>query len=420
MGRHASRPGPRRRPGPKSGPKRRPERPLERGETLALQRMELIGKLAAGVAHELGNVLNVVGLEARLIHESTAEGDSRADLAERIVAATRHGAWLVRQLRALSRSRAPEPVTLDLIDATRATLALVEPLLGKSIKIELHEGSGPAWVRADRTQIDQVILSLAVRARDAMAGDAGKIDVFVSAIDIGSASSPLIEGAPPGQYVLLSVRDSTDQATEHAAEAPNGWNPRMLGAWDESSEEGLLHIAPVVDIVEQHGGFVDVVDDSDRGSTFRILLPAARDAQEALAGSAAFLDLPAGDEAVLLVERNVYTSDILSEILLQKGYEVHVARSVREALAMCARPVTPFRALVVSQHEDDSNGTPLVTRFRRAQPQLAVVLLDHRTERRPSAALESEGAIRLPPPIGARELLGALRTAIDASASAKS
>lgn len=383
-------------------------------EALAFQSTHLIGRMAAGIAHEFGNVFNVVGLEARLIREATDAHDSRADLAHRIMEAAKHGGRLVRQLRVLGGRRSGEIAVLDLDEVCRATLALLEPFLGRRIEVELHESEGDARLRADRAQLEHVIVSLAVRARDAIFDGPGKLTLAVTVLDGADGQPPPLEGARPGRYVMLAIG--------HRRVDPEGAVPGAAGvaapASAEESGDEKLRLAAVISLVRRNRGLVEVsADPATASSLVRILFPALADDEHDARPPLAFRDMPSGSEPVLLVQRTSYAGDLLREMLEQKGYVVHLARDLAEACATRDHLSGELRAVVLTLDGEDADAAAVVERVRGGRDELAVVLIDERPgagdPSNRDAPASSERVVRLVPPIRAQDVLVGLRDVLD-------
>ena len=380
-------------------------------EALAFQSTHLMGRMAAGIAHEFGNVFNVVGLEARLIREATEPLDSRAELAQRIMEAAKQGGRLVRQLRMLGGRRSGEIAVLDLDEVCRATLALLEPFLGRRLEVELHESERDARLRADRAQLEHVIVSLALRARDAIVDGPGKLTLSVEVRDGADGTAPPLAGARPGRYVMLSIghrRVAADGATSVAPAA-------LVAPPPEENADEKLRLAAVISLVRRNRGLVDVSTEPDSGASLvRIAFPALADDERDARPPLAFRDMPCGSEQVLLVQRSSYAGELLREMLEQKGYGVHLARDAAEACAVGARLGAGLRAVVLTLDGDDAETDALVARLCAGRADLGVVCLDERPGAGAPRAAGEEGErwLRLVPPIRAQDVLVGLRAVL--------
>jgi signal transduction histidine kinase len=230
---------------------------------------ESIPLLIGGVAHDLNNTLAPILMSADRL--GGAAGSRRADLVENIRAGARHCAELARQLLAFSRGAGIARTDMDLEPLLEGLARLVRPMLGRGIRLDLEIRREPPLVRADATQLRRALMNLCINARDAMA-DGGRISLRLDRIDFDDARPPPGGRPGPDSYAVLSVADT-------GAGIPHGIIDRIFDPFFTTKAPGRgtgLGLPTVKEIVKAHGGFMAVESRLDRGTTFRIFLPAAR------------------------------------------------------------------------------------------------------------------------------------------------
>ena len=280
------------------------------------QKMEAIGRLAGGVAHDFNNLLTSILGFSELVEERLPEGDPlRRDIAE-IRRAGQSAASLTRQLLAFSRRQVLQPEVLDLREVVTDLSRLLHRTLGEDVKLETALGDAAARTRADRGQIEQVLMNLAVNARDAMPAG-GRLTVAAGVERLRAPRTSLRWTIPPGTYAVLSVADTgsgiSSDALEHLFEpffTTKGAN-RGTG----------LGLATVYGIVAQSGGYIGVHTAAGKGTTMTVYLPLAPAASEAPAARQV-LPLRSGHETILIVEDDVMVRQLASEVLSRRGYRV--------------------------------------------------------------------------------------------------
>ena len=359
------------------------------------QKMESIGRLAGGVAHDFNNMLSVILGYAELLAMDGALGErTRADL-EEIIHAAERSRELTSQLLAFSRKQAARPRLVHLDEQVRDLVKGLQRLIGDDISVEVIAADGPAWsVRIDPSQVQQVLMNLAANARDAMP-DGGTLTIETTNVTVDTPPT----GAAPGPYVRLTVGDTgtgMDAKTlEHVFEPFFTTKPLGQGTG--------LGLATVHGIVEQNGGFVEVSSEPGRGTSFRISLPAVlaqADAPEAERGRA----VRPGVGHVLLVEDDEAVRALVARMVTSLGYELEAVGSPAEALerldGLGARAVLLTDVLMPGM-----NGAQLRDAALARRPDLKVLFMSghagHVTS--PSRALPA-GQHFLSKPFGLEEL----------------
>ncbi len=338
------------------------------------QKMEAVGQLAGGVAHDFNNLLTIINMHLQLVEEVLAPGDAvREDLRE-VQAASARATALTRQLLAFSRRQVMQPKVLDLDDAVAEMLKMLHRLLGEHIDLRVRAG-GKLWpVRADPGQLEQVVMNLAVNARDAMP-DGGTLTITTRNVALDDIFVRSHEGAALGEHVVLEVSDEgcgMDEETRARAFEPFfTTKPRGKGTG--------LGLAMVYGIVTQSGGFVDCETAPGRGTTFRVYLPRSAEDVAPAAASGPSAAALRGTQRVLLAEDDDAVRAVTARALRSYGYTVVEARDGNDALAAVERGAD-FDVLVSDLVMPDVSGAELVSRIRASGRDPAVLLVSGYTE----------------------------------------
>ena len=290
------------------------------------QKMEAIGTLAGGVAHDFNNLLMVIAGYSSVLNEALAGEPKLHGQVEQIQKASERAAALTRQLLAFSRKQTIQPVPLNLNSAVSGVEKLLRRLIGENITIVAQLDPEIGAVMADAGQIEQVILNLAVNARDAMP-DGGKLTLETRQREIGGERRGSTEAARPGRYVELRVSD-TGIGIDPNIQA------RMFEPYFTTKPSGKgtgLGLSTVYGIVEQAGGYVSFSSKPGDGATFRILLPRIDTPQKGAVSSDFAEAAYSGAETVLLAEDEPAVCELVRAILTSRGYSVLSARLPQEA-----------------------------------------------------------------------------------------
>jgi len=370
------------------------------------QKMEAVGRLAGGVAHDFNNSLGVILGYTELLMRQADEGQ-RAKL-EQILKATRRASSLTRQLLAFSRKQIVDPKVLDLNALVSDLEGMLGRLIGEDVDLAIVPGADLGQVKADEGQLEQVVMNLCVNARDAMP-DGGMLRIETANSDLAAGHSAQHELIPPGRYVMLAVSDTGGGIDEKILD-------RIFEPFFTTKAEGKgtgLGLAMVYGTVKQAGGHVRVRSEVGRGTTFEILLPrldepvSAPDAEEA--------PMPAGGwETILLVEDEGALRAIAREILEEHGYRVIEAEGPVEAIEIAKRHPDSLHLLVTDVVMPGMNGRLLAERLRSARPDLRILYMSGYTDDviAHRGVLES-GTLLLEKPFTARALLGRVRMALE-------
>ena len=333
------------------------------------QRMDAIGRLAGGIAHDVNNALAVIlGLAERALRRLEPLGPLHHDLAE-IVRTVERSASLTRQLLAFARRQIVAPRVLGPNEAIASLMNMLSRLIGEDIDLRIVAGEGLWNVQIDPSQMDQVLVNLATNARDAIP-DVGTITVRTSNATVDEERSRSRIGLAPGEYVLLTVSDTgagMDEATRE----------RVFEPFFTTKPEGRgtgLGLATVYGIVKQNRGFIDVHSEPGRGTTFEVYLP--RFAGEAERPAEKGDERPlTGSETVLLVEDGPALLRIVRETLESLGYTVLAASTPGDAILLCETHPGEIHVLLTDVVLPTMNGNELRERLERIKPGLRTVLM---------------------------------------------
>ncbi|HBG06791.1 MAG: histidine kinase [Geobacteraceae bacterium GWC2_58_44] len=332
------------------------------------QKMESIGRLAGGVAHDFNNMLSVILGAAELSRCKVAEGDPVLQYLELISKAARRSSEITRQLLAFSRKEVilPKPVNLNphIVESEK----MLARLINEDIKLSFRPSSDLWTVMIDPSQVDQVLMNLSVNARDAMP-DGGSLTIETANAQISDDYSHLHPNARPGDYVLLTISDTgvgMDRATrEHIFEP--FFTTKGVG-------QGTgLGLATVYGIVTQNSGFINVYSEPGHGSVFRIYLP--RLMQDAMPEDRATPQAPTVSETILLVEDEEMLLWMATRLLEQMGYGVIQAHSPEAAISLCEGNDQSIDLILTDVVMPGMNGSEMVNRIRAIRPELKVLFM---------------------------------------------
>ncbi len=372
------------------------------------QKMEAVGQLAGGVAHDFNNLLTAIsGYTAFAIGRlEQSDHDLRRDL-EEVQHACERARGLTQQLLAFSRRQVLQPRALDLNEIVEETLRLLARLIGEDVELVTELDPDVQVVRADRGQLEQVLMNLAVNARDAMA-KGGVLRLKTTNVDATDGHLPGIGDVAAGPYVRLCVEDTgcgMDAKTMEKAFDP-------FFTTKEVGQGTGLGLATVYGIVEQSGGHISVDSELGRGTTFAVYLPAVTDEVRRVRKAPALAPI-GGDEHILLVEDEQVVRDLVRQMLEVQGYAVTAYADPEAALA--AADELQFDLLVTDVVMPKMTGPELVERMTDHQPSLAVIYVSGYTSDAVLASgVSGEETAFLQKPFTIDELDRKVRSVLDA------
>ncbi|MCU1333035.1 MAG: sensor hybrid histidine kinase [Candidatus Angelobacter sp.] len=328
------------------------------------QKMEAVGRLAGGVAHDFNNILGIIRGHAELL-ESTATGQVERGRTETIISATEKAASLTQQLLAFGRKQLMSPKLLDLSTVLEGLSSMVDCLMGAEVQIRIDAKKCLGLVRADQSQMEQVIMNLTANAREAMP-EGGTLTIRIDSFQ-SSSDDP---EPPPGEYAHLSVSDT---GVGMSAELQS----RIFEPFFTTKTTGSgLGLSTVYGIVKQSGGYLTVQSLPELGSTFNIYLPVVcgRDLNPAPEESRKQPHLP-GDETILLVDNEEDLRNAAGEYLERCGYRVLSAGDGKEAVEICERHAGPISLLISDIAVPKLSGRGLVDYVRKTRPATNVLMI---------------------------------------------
>ncbi|HEY6724459.1 MAG TPA: response regulator [Polyangiaceae bacterium] len=341
-------------------------RSLER-QLAQAQKMEAIGRLAGGMAHDFNNVLSVIVSYANFVKQGLDETSSAYEDINQVLSAVDRAARLTRQLLTISRNRPATQRPLQLNEIVESLEKMLSRVIGEDITVVTSLAPSLALVKADPSQLEQVLLNLAVNARDAMP-DGGTLTFETSNIEI-EASNP--HGLKAGSYVMLQVSDTGSGIDPSVIK-------RIFEPFFTTKEIGKgtgLGLATVYGMVRQCGGHVDLESEVGRGTCFKILLPATADVTTAPRPRPSTVPPPPSTTAnILLVEDDDSVRKVTSRILRARGYNVLEARSPSEALAIYESS-TVIHLLLTDLTLPETSGLALARRLAPSSPEMRVLFM---------------------------------------------
>lgn len=339
------------------------------------QKMEAVGRLAGGVAHDFNNLLVGILGYSELLKKKLAEQSPLLRMANEINFAAMRARDLTSRLLALSHRQVLRPAVLDLNALVRQCERLLRPVIGEDVRVILRLDPKTAHVKADPAQLEQVILNLALNARDAMP-DGGTLSMETCNIQVDAALARLHPGLIPGYYVRLSVTD-----TGHGI-APDAM-PRIFEPFFTTKEVGKgsgLGLSTVYGVVKQSGGCVTVSSVPDKGATFGIYLPRASELPERKTPAPPVTASSTGTETILLVEDEAIVRDLVCEILKESGYVVLSATSGADAMKIIDEQADPIDLLITDVVMPEMSGPELANILRRARGEMSVLYMSGYTD----------------------------------------
>ncbi|MGM0654534.1 MAG: PAS domain S-box protein [Thermodesulfobacteriota bacterium] len=329
------------------------------------QKMESVGRLAGGVAHDFNNMLNIILGNTEMAIEDIAPDDPVHGNLGEILSAAKRSADITRQLLAFSRKQTIAPKILNLNDTIESMLRMLRRLIGEDIDLAWLPGANIRQVRMDPSQIDQILANLCVNARDAIA-DVGKITIETGNTTVDSAYFATHSGFVAGDFVLLAVSDDgcgMDQETMS----------KMFEPFFSTKEVGKgtgLGLATVYGIVKQNDGFINVYSEPDQGTTFRIYLPQYRgEADNPEKKTADKIDMD-GNETILLVEDEPSILRMTRIMLERMGYTILAAGTPGEAIALAREHAGEIHMLMTDVVMPEMNGRDLAKNLLSLYPDL--------------------------------------------------
>jgi two-component system cell cycle sensor histidine kinase/response regulator CckA len=377
------------------------------------QKMEAVGRLAGGIAHDFNNLLTVIlSYAATALEELNPNEPLRADIIE-IEAAGRRASELTGQLLAFSRQQVLQPKVIDLNESLSRMRSMLQRLLGEDVELRAELPASLWSVSADQGQIEQIIMNLAVNARDAMPSG-GKLTVETSNVVLDERFAQEHRGITPGPHVMLAVSDSgagMDKLTQASIFEP-------FFTTKEVGKGTGLGLSTVLGIVEQSGGTVEVSSELGVGTTFRVYLPRSEQLPHTSLGQPPLPRAVAREvEVILLVEDDEQVRRLTQTLLARSRYQVLVAASPGEAVVASERHEGRIDLLLTDVVMPAMNGRQLAERLKGSRPAMKVLYMSGYTANVVLRhGVEGDGPNLVNKPFTPETLSRAVRSALDASA----
>jgi PAS domain S-box-containing protein len=335
------------------------------------RKMEEIGQLAGGVAHDFNNILAVIQMQSELLKSSGGLSADQSEFAEEIGVTVQRAAALTRQLLLFSRREVFQPRDLDLSASITNTAKMLMRILGENIQIELKLSSKPMFIHADAGMMDQVLLNLTVNARDAMP-NGGQLVIETSGVEFDEFAASQSAQVRIGSFVRLSVSDS-------GCGIPPEILPKIFEPFFTTKDVGKgtgLGLATVFGIVQQHQGWISVYSEVNHGTTFRIYLPRLAKNGGRKFAQPALAEMRGGNETILLAEDDPSLRVSVRKALSQLGYRILEAPTGVKALEVWRENRDEIRLLLTDLvMPDGMTGKNLAQRILQENPKLQVIYM---------------------------------------------
>jgi PAS domain S-box-containing protein len=373
------------------------------------QKLEGIGRLAGGIAHDFNNLLTAINGFAELMQFQLAPDDPLQELVGKMLQSGQRAADLVRQLLAFSRKQIIQPQVLDLNQLVADLDKMLQRIIGEDIELRTNLAPNLGRVKADPTQMEQVIVNLAVNARDAMPiGGRLTLETANAVLDEDYVAGHL--GVQPGEYILLAISD-TGMGMSREVQA------HLFEPFFTTKEVGKgtgLGLATVYGIVKQSGGDIWVYSEEGVGTTFKIYLPRAQEAAQPLPSRPMHTEMPLGWETILVVEDDAEVRDLARRVLHRQGYTVLEAGDGQQALWLAAGYSSPIHLLLSDVVMPGMSGVALAEELACARPDLKVLFMSGYSDEAVARHSTSEaGTPFLQKPFSPMALARQVRAALD-------
>jgi PAS domain S-box-containing protein len=345
-------------------------------QVIEAQKMEVIGHLAGGVAHDFNNMLGVIIGYSDLISLEAGQDSQVRNYSEKIRHASERAAGLTRQLLVFSRKQIVQPVVLDLNDVVNDMDKMLRRLIDENIEMTIMPGKQIGCIKADSGYVGQVLLNLVVNARDAMP-NGGKLTIATRDLTLDENGARTLAGVLPGDYVLLTVSDTGTGMTDEV-------KARMFEAFFTTKPKGKgtgLGLATCRTIVQQCGGYIGVDSEVGKGTTFKIYFPRVGQPLDAAARLVQNGPLPRGTETLLVVEDEPSVRHLARDVLEIQGYEVLRASNGQHALHVAREHKgAPIRLVITDVIMPLMGGTAMAEWLKTTYPDLKILFTSGYTD----------------------------------------
>ncbi len=390
------------------------ERHLLEQQLRQAQKMEAVGRLAGGVAHDFNNLLMVIKGHTELLMNALPPADSLSRKITQIDRAADRATALTKQLLAFSRMQVLQPRVMNLNGVVEDMGKLLPRLIGEDVELRIRTTLDLGTIRADASQMEQIIMNLAVNARDAMP-TGGRLIIETSNADLDrtyNSTHPIVK---PGRYVLLAVSD-TGTGMDANTQA------HIFEPFFTTKEPGKgtgLGLATVYGVVKQSGGFIWVYSEVGKGTSFKIYLPRVDQPEDKGSVPLAFAEAPRGTETILLAEDEQDVREVAREFLESGGYKVIEAQDGAEALRLATEHNAGIDLLVTDMVMPGMTGKELARRLQNQHSGISVVYMSGYSEQTMAETAQADvNRLLLTKPFSRGSILRAVRTALNASPNA--
>jgi len=392
----------------------RAERQGLEAQFIEAQKMEVIGQLASGVAHDFNNILAIIMGYSDLITSEVGPDSTQGKYAEEIRHASERAAGLTRQLLVFSRKQTVQLVVLELNEVVKDLDKMLRRLIGENIHMTMVLGNRTGRVKADSGYVGQVLMNLVVNARDAMP-NGGKLTIATDNVRFDENHARTHTGVSPGDYVMLSVSDTgtgmTEEVKGHVFEAFFTTKPKGKGTG--------LGLATCQTIVQQSGGHIDIYSEVGKGTTFKVYLPRVDQPLDAETQFIKAGPLPRGTETLLLVEDEPAVRLLASGVLEARGYTVLRASDGQDGLRVAREHKgSPIRLVITDVIMPVMGGKVMAEWLKTTYPDLKILFTSGYTD----DAITDHGVLEtgvefLPKPYTPAVLLRKVRAMLDPQAA---
>jgi PAS domain S-box-containing protein len=377
-------------------------------QLLQSQKMEAVGRLAGGIAHDFNNMLTIISGYNRMMMDDFPPDGTLREYAEEVLKASDRAAALTRQLLAFSRRQIMRPQVLSVNALIQDIQKMLRPLISEDIELQLHLGATVGMVKADPSQLEQVLFNLAVNSRDAMPRG-GRITIETEEVILDREYIQTHLGVAPGPYIMIAFTDTGDGMDAEIRK-------HIFEPFFTTKEPGKgtgLGLATVYGIVKQSGGDIWVYSEPGEGTTFKIYLPKVTD-KSAAPPERRSRRRARGTETILVVEDEPGVSKLLVGALRKQGYTVLEANDTMEAVQISESHAGTIHLVLTDVVMPRMSGSDLAAELRLRRPDIKVVYMSGYTE---NAAVHrgilEANAHFIPKPFSVDELTAKLREALD-------
>ena len=373
------------------------------------QKMEAVGQLAGGVAHDFNNILQaIMGYGSLLLMKMNGDATMR-HCVDQILDASNKAAGVTRSLLAFSRKQIMNPRPVDLNDIVRGIEKLLSRLISEDIEITISLTNKNVLCVADAGQIEQVLMNLTTNARDAMP-KGGRLIIETEAIDLDDAFIRSHGYGKRGRFALLTVSDTGIGLKQDEIE-------KIFDPFYTTKETGKgtgLGLAMAYGIVQQHGGYINVYSELDQGTTFRIYLPAAQIKEEIAIASSAEPPPVGGSETILVVEDDEMLRELSKTVLTENGYKVILARDGQEAVEKFIDHRDAIQLAIIDMIMPKKNGKEAYSEMIKIRSDIKVLFASgYTSERIDALSLSKEELHFINKPVSSKQLLRKVREILD-------